>query len=125
DDASAWVYFDFQTAAEVTPDVPEEDAGWDLAFQRFHIRSNGGSSGSGDATVAVLEGIDFGALEVAPADGYLSDREDGEDEGSDPDTAFELGDGWYDYDSSSHTLSPRALVFVVRTPEGDYFKLEL
>jgi hypothetical protein len=125
EDADTWVYFDFQSGAQVTPDVPQDDDGWDLAFQRFHIRSNGGSSGSGDAEVAVLADDDFDALEAAPDGGYIADSEDGDDEGSEPDTAFELGDGWYAYDPSSHTLSTRGLVYVVRTPEGDYFKLEL
>ncbi|MET0412910.1 MAG: hypothetical protein ABW217_16510, partial [Polyangiaceae bacterium] len=31
DDADAWVYFDFQSGAQVTPDEPEDDDGWDLA----------------------------------------------------------------------------------------------
>jgi hypothetical protein len=125
DDADAWVYFDFQSGGEVTPVDPEDDDGWDLAFQRFHIRSNGGSSGSGEAEVAVLVDVDFDALRTAPHDGYITDSADGDDEGSEPDTAFEVDDGWYAYDSSSHTLSPRALVYIVRTPEGDYFKLEM
>jgi hypothetical protein len=124
DDVDAWVYFDFQSGAQVTPDAPEDDDGWDLAFQRFHIRSNGGSSGSGDAEVAVLDD-DFDTLDAAPEGEYLADSEDGDDEGSEPDTAFEIDDGWYAYDPSSHTLSTRGLVYVVRTPEGDYFKLEL
>jgi heme-binding HmuY-like protein len=124
DDADAWVYFDFQSGAQVTPEEPEDDDGWDLAFQRFHVRSNGGSSGSGDAEVAVLDD-EFEALTAAPDSGYVSDSEDGDDEGSEPDTAFEIDDGWYAYDPSSHTLSTRGLVYVVLTPEGDYFKLEM
>lgn len=125
DDADAWVYFDFQSGAQVSPNVPEDDGGWDLAFQRFHVRSNGGSSGSGQAEVAVLVAANFDALGAAPEGGYIADRDDGDDDGSEPDTAFEIDGGWYAYDPSSHTLTPRARVYVVRTPEGDYFKLEM
>jgi hypothetical protein len=123
EDDELWIYFDFQSGGEVIPEDPAESTDWDLAFQRFHVMTNGGSSGSGEARVAVLAAADFDALQRAPEGGYVEDSDDGDDDDSDPDYVFEIDDGWYAYDPSSHTLSPRALVYVVRTPEGDYFKL--
>jgi heme-binding HmuY-like protein len=125
EDNDVWVYFDFQSGAQVTPDAPEDSADWDLAFQRFHIKTNGGISGSGASEVAVLEDGDFDGIVRAPDGAYLEDSEDGEDDNSDPDYVFELDDGWYAYDPASHTLSPRPLVYVILTPEGEYFKLEM
>jgi heme-binding HmuY-like protein len=125
EDGDVWVYFDFQSGAQVTPATPEDSADWDLAFSRFHIKTNGGISGSGASEVAVLPDGDFDGLAQAPDGGYLEDSDDGDDDNSEPDYVFELDDGWYAYDPASHTLTPRPLVYVVLTPEGDYFKLEM
>jgi heme-binding HmuY-like protein len=121
EDALSWVYFDFAEKAE----VPEAAADWDLGFQRFHIKLNGGTSGDGSTRVAVLADASFDALTQAPAADYLEDSADSpDDEDEDPDYAFEDGDGWYAYNPSSHTLNPRPLLYVVSTDSG-YFKLEM
>ncbi|RMH39585.1 MAG: hypothetical protein D6689_16075 [Deltaproteobacteria bacterium] len=120
-----WVYLDLETKAEVDPATPDDSDDWDLAFQRFKIKSNGGASGTGGVEVAVLPDADFDALSRAPEVGYIVDAPDSDDDDEDPDTAFLGGDGWYDYDPSSHTLSPRDIVYVVRTVEGGYFKLQM
>lgn len=113
----AWIYFDLETRKQIVPADPADDRTWDLAFQRFHIRTNG--------AVARLDGADFDALVTAPADGYLVDEDDSDDEGTDPDFAFLKGDAWYAYDLASHKLTARDVVFVVRTPEGNHFKVRM
>ena len=42
-----WVYFSFDQGDVVEIENPENSLEWDLAFQRKHIRTNGGLSGSG------------------------------------------------------------------------------
>jgi hypothetical protein len=116
-----WVHLDLETKTEVTA----ADPAWDLAFQRFKIKIDGGVSGAGGMEVAVLPAADFGAMAVAPADGYITDDPDGDDEGSEPELAFLRGDGWYSYDPATHVLAPRDRVHVVRSVEGGYFKLEM
>lgn len=123
--AEAWVYFSFESGAEVTPADPQSSPDWDLAFQRFHIISNGGASGSGGAAVAVLVDQPFSSVSSAPEDGFISDEPDSDDDDDVVDSAFAAGDGWYDYDSSTNHLSPRPLVYVVRTSGGAHYKLEL
>jgi hypothetical protein len=120
-----WVYFDFESNTEVAPSSPESSGDWDLSFQRFKIKSNSGISGTGSMGVAVLPGANFDTLTKAPASGYLTDQADSADEGSDPDLAFLSGDGWYSYNPSDHTLSPREIVYVVRTVEGQHFKVKM
>jgi len=120
-----WVYFSFSTEAEVSPEDAANSPDWDLAFQRFNIISNGGASGSGGAAVAILEGASFDDVSQAPADGYLEDQPDSDDDDTVIDSAFAEGDGWYDYDSSDNTLSPKPIVYVVRAPSGAYYKLAL
>lgn len=118
----AWVGLDLDTGLQVSA---SEDAVWDLSFQRFGIRSRGGVNGTGGVEVAVLPSQDFLQLTQAPASGYGVDAADGDDEGSDPDTVFQANGGWYAYDVSTHKLSPRAQVYVVRSDSRAYFKVEM
>lgn len=76
------------------------DGTWELAAQRFHIKLNAGFE-----TVPVPGAL--ADVTAAPADGWLSDAEG--------DLAFERGEGWYSYDSTTHVITPRPLVWVVRS----------
>jgi hypothetical protein len=124
-DESEWVYLDLEARSEVIPDDPATSADWDLSFQRFMIRIDGGVSGAGGMELVVLADVDFDALTEAPAAGYITDRPDGDDEDQDPDLAFLSEGGWYSYDPTTHTLSPRDLVYVVRSVEGNHYKVEM
>ncbi|MCK8497547.1 HmuY family protein [Myxococcus fulvus] len=121
-DSSVWIGLDLDEGAQVPP---ETDALWDLSFNRYHIRSRGGVNGTGGVEVAVVSGQDFAGLTQAPASGYAVDQDDGDDEGSDPDTVFEANGAWYSYDVSTHKLTPRAQVYVVRTDSGAYVKVKM
>jgi hypothetical protein len=118
--ATEWVYGDFETRAAIDAAGP-----WDLRFQRFHISTNGGVSGTAGVEVAALAGVTFAQVTAAPATGFTSDAPDGDDANLDPDYAFEQGDGWYDYDSTTHVLTPKPLVWVVKTAGGSTLKLEI
>jgi heme-binding HmuY-like protein len=120
-----WVYFSFDSGSQVTPPDPASSDEWDLAFQRFHIISNGGVSGTGGAAIAIVSGQPFDAVTVAPSDGYVTDQPDTDDDDTVVNSAFESGDGWYDYDPATNRLSPYPNVYVVQTPSGDHFKLEI
>lgn len=118
-----WVYMDLDTGLEVTVAAPATSPAWDLAFKRFQVKSNGGISGTGGVTAAKLSGADFDALTHAPAEGWIVDAEDSEDEGAEPDFVF-LTDGfWYHYDLATHALTPADQAYVVKSSAGAYFKL--
>ena len=121
-DGAAWRALDLDTGQTLDTAV---QTGWDLSFQRFHIRTRGGVNGTGGVVVAVVPDS-FESLSTAPASGYREDVADGDDSDSEPDNVFErVEDGWYSYDVMTHTLSPRARTYVLRSDAGRYFKLRM
>lgn len=123
-DATAWVYVQMQTGKEVTPQDPLHSTDWDIALQRFQIKVNGGVSGQGSVAVALLTGTPFASLSIAPKDGYVTDLPDSADDGTEPDYAFTQGGTWYDYNMTTHVLSAKDQVYVVRSSAGAYYKLQ-
>ncbi len=119
-----WVYYDLESGQEVSPSTPEDSPAWDLAFLRFNVAVNGGSSGTGDVAAAILDGKTLGDVTEVPVDGFVTDdvSDAPEDMETAPGYAF---DEWYDYNPSNHVLTPRERVYVVRTVEGNHFKLQL
>ena len=74
-DQQKWVYFSFTkgTVVEITnPKTTDDD--WDIAFNRYNIRTNGGVSGKGEAEVVNTNNKDFAAVTKAPAEGYEKDK---------------------------------------------------
>ncbi|MCY1060940.1 HmuY family protein [Nannocystis sp. SCPEA4] len=123
-----WTYFDFESKRHVEPADPTDDKVWDLAALRFNVKSNGGTSGTGGVEVAILDGTSFDAVTTVPTEGWISDDASapgmgGEMANVEPGYAF---DNWFDYNIMDHTLMPKAdRVYVVRTPEGNHYKLEM
>lgn len=112
-------YIDLDAEAE----VKESSADWDLAFQRFKIKSNGGDSGEGNVIVAKVE-TPFDELEKAPDSGYVEDSDaiSSKSENGDPNYAFLGPEPWYNYEAM-HQLSPEKVVYVVRSTEEKFFKV--
>ena len=110
-----WVYFDFASCSVAN----EVDEGWDFAFMRYNPKINGGVSGSGGVEVTMIEGVDFDTIESAPSGSYSVDAEDDDDDGV---PEYAMG-GWYDYDVTSHILTPVDAVYILKTTDGDYVKL--
>jgi len=118
-----WVYLNLEDGQV----VPGDSSDWDLAFRRFAIKLNGGVSGAGDAALAMLDEGDFDAMSVAPASEYVSDEPDAtDDEDDEPELAFlTLGEGWYDYNPTTHVLTAKPRVYFVRSAQGGFFKLQM
>lgn len=124
-DASSYeddVYVDLDTLTEVpAPADPATDLSWDLAFRRATIRVNGGISGSGQGEASTLpDGTPWGDVLVAPTTGWVTDAE--------PPSEFEDGTAlatWFDYDLSTHTVSPSGRVHAVRDADGDLHKVQV
>lgn len=118
---SSWVYFDFDRALE----VGELEAGWDIAFQRFTIKTNGGISGDGGVEVARVETPNLFDVTKEPPGPWLVDQPDGDDEGSSEDYAFVQDPAWFEYDVRFHTLKARPFVYVVRSTDKKLFRVKL
>ena len=74
-DTDAWVYFNLTDNAVVYPAQPQNSREWDIAFERFKIKVNGGVSGSGGVRVAALQHTAFDSVEEVPASTvYYPDR---------------------------------------------------
>lgn len=98
-DASAedqWRFFAFDRGVLAPPDT----AAWDLAVQRFRIRAPG--------VVFRSDSLFFDALREAPASVNAN---------------LDLG-RWYRYSMFSHLLYPKPFIYVIRTRDGRYVKLE-
>lgn len=105
-----------------------EDDNWDIAFRATDIIVNGGTKGLllddidrvHDAAIILLEGT-FSSIKEAPADTDFKQ-----------DTAERLalekgsGKGWYNYNFTTHAISPIAgKILVVKTHNGHYAKVEI
>lgn len=118
-----WVYFDLDQSLD-TPTTQTETPGWDIAFQRYKVKSNSGISGDEGVEVAILADIAYEEVDITPADAmFLIDQEDSDDPGDDPDYIFNIEDQWYAYDLMAHTLNARDTVYVVHSTEDQYFKI--
>lgn len=119
---SEWQHFDLDRGEAVG-----EDEGWDLAFNRYFIDTNGGVDGSGGVELAALEGQKFADVTQAPSDGFAMDQPDGDgDTNTMPDNAFDNGpQAWFDYDEMFHSLTPHDTTYVVHSTEDAYFKMRI
>ncbi|MBX3156154.1 MAG: HmuY family protein [Deltaproteobacteria bacterium] len=113
----AWIHLDFATGAEAA-----ETDSWDLRFQRFHVSTNGGATGTGGVEVLSIAAA-FPSIVEAPPAGYFADADvDGDGK---VDYAFDQNGAWYAYDQTTHVLTPRELVWIVRTAAGATVKLAI
>ena len=113
---AGWSFFDFSRSSVV--DRPGS-LDWDLAVRRFRIIVNGGPGFAGVSGVLALADTAFDRVQEAPADGYVR-------------SAVLRGDSvneallkWYDYGFTSHILSPKPRVYVLRTADGRFAKFEI
>lgn len=98
---------------------PSVSTDWDLAFGRAIIRTNSGTSGPGGGGAA--------SIGVVPYDSILSieDAEFAIDELIDDESTNPILGSWFSYDISTHTLTPKRDIWLVRTARGDYAKLRI
>jgi hypothetical protein len=50
--STVWKYFSFASNDTITVADPANSTAWDLAFQRYRVKTNGGQSGSGSGSAA-------------------------------------------------------------------------
>ena len=117
-DSTVWIYFDLSSGTIVEPETPEDSTEWDLKFQRYEIGVNGGVSGTAGVMVAYEEGTydSFDDITTIPELSWNTDLEDSDDDGK-PEYAFE---SWFDYDISTHVLTPKNIVYFIETSEHTY-----
>lgn len=113
-----YIYVDLITNTRVdVSDVNARDSlDWDIALKRSSLRINGGDSGGGRRTLAVVPGTSVATI-TAPSSGYTEDDFTGDAcvlatiPGGEPASAF--GE-WYEYDVETHAVTPKEEVYVLQ-----------
>ncbi len=123
-DVDNWVFFDFSRGS-VLSGVKNQPApeSWDLAFSRANIASNWGSKRKkGQVSVAKLETTDFNSVTKIPENvKFLKNNR----LSSVPDTNNANLKKWYKYSFWDHYLKSHKNVFVIKTAEGNYAKMQI
>ena len=113
-----WTYFDFSRGKQVKIHDPSS-LEWDLAFRRGKIISNGGATNKfGKAGLIDLGEVSFDAVENVPLKDFVVD------ESTRTQTENPLLVQWYKYNYISHKLTARKNVYVMRTADGKYSKIQ-
>jgi len=135
-DYEEWTYFSFSTGDVVTVADPETDTNWDLGFLRNHIRTNGGTSGSGSGEVYDAGVVAFETVIEAPSTGYVADKDTIEHTILDftqnpPATIVDVSanpilEGWGSFtDENPPTFNVTNKIFVLKAADGKFAKLQL
>ncbi len=117
-----WTYFDFSHGAVVPVQHLETDE-WDLAFRRNVIRSNGGDTNpTGQGALFGIETEDLAGVTRVPDDAaFVSDvRSTRRLRSFNP-----VVDKWYHYSYTENVLTPKPMVYIVRTQDGKYAKMRI
>lgn len=117
---SDWIYFDFSKGAIVNI-TDRSSANWDIGFRRAKIVSNSGASNpAGKGGILAIENAEFESVNEAPESGYMTDIRKNPIETENPAT-----EKWYTYDYMTHHLKPKKNVYVIRTADGKYAKMQI
>jgi hypothetical protein len=132
-DASAtgvWAYLDLHRGELVEVGDASTDGRWDLGISRTAFRTSSGPSGPGErggqgGALDMME-PDLAALSAVPESGYVVDETITDPRpGSVPYAGNSVLGGWFDYDPTTHGVSPRDTTFAVRLADGSLGKLEI
>ena len=117
-----WMYFDFARGSVVTVQDPKTEA-WDLMFQRYVIKTNGGQTNpTGQGALLSMKERDFAAVTTVPdkvefvTDVHPKNR---------PSSYNPVMEKWFNYSYLANVLVPKPLVYLVRTHDGKYAKMHI
>lgn len=123
-----WVYYSFSEDTIVSVADPANASNWDIALMRNHVRTNSGTSGSGQGGAFDAGVIDFDGYVTAPETGYLVDDSvqafNFATMEYSPVAASSVLEGWGSFSSDTPPVfTPSLKVFAVKTATGKYVKL--
>jgi len=131
-----WIYFSFSTGTELSEIDNTNYAtntDWDIAFNRYNVRTNGGTSGTGQAAVIDLGEVSFDSVTLAPENGYSEDTTiqivESLNIPNPPIMIDSTGNttfiGIFEVPTGPGTLgyTPNNHIYVVKTQDGKYVKI--
>lgn len=123
----AWVAVSLRSGAVITVADLSTSTEWDVAFSRTKVRTNGGTSGPGSAGAVSAGAVTLESVTEAPESGYVADAMapiPGPPGSGEESSNATLG-AWYDYDPTTHAVSPKDATFVVKTADGSFAKVRV
>ena len=114
-----WALIDLETGDVFGVEDPSGSSEWDISVQRFIFKLNSPLNGPEDVGALIVGDESYEEYEIPPSEGYLQDMEDADDDGV-PEYVF---NEWYDYDISTHILTPKNQFYVIRNRNDRFFKL--
>ncbi|MCZ6513816.1 MAG: HmuY family protein [Nitrospinae bacterium] len=113
-----WTYFDFSRGRQVKIHDPSS-LEWDLAFRRGKIISNGGATNKfGQAGLMDLGEVSFDAVDSVPLKDFVVDQ------ATRTQAENSVLVNWYKYNYISHKLTARKNIYVMRTSDGKFAKIQ-
>lgn len=114
-----WTYVSFEKGAVVdAPERPEESLDWDIAFQRYNVKTNGGTSGSGQGAAADLGNKDLKTTNIAAVGAWVEDKDVSDARTGDRQSMSSVLSGWYEYHFFKHQLVSKYRLYAVRGADG-------
>ncbi len=126
-----WVYFSFDKGEEVEITDFQNSTEWDIAFHRFDVRVNCGTSGPGQGGSISMGQVNFDAVTTAPTEGYsLNDSISiVNEEGNWTNPVTVPGDTivgkWLYFTGPPPQYNITNEIYVVKTAQGKYSKIWL
>jgi hypothetical protein len=125
-DASDRMQPAFVSLSEARVLTSTTDASWDVAFTRVRVQTNSGVSGPGMGGAVALDATEIEDVAELPAEGYAPDAMvDSGRPGVPPAPASPVLSDWYDYDPATRSVTPRPVVYGVRTADGHPAALQI
>lgn len=126
-----WIYYSLEKGKEVSIDeaTHAESTEWDLAFNRYNVRTNSGKSGKGNGGAMITTFKSFSDCKAVPAGDFtvdadyeISDIGEGFPPPTKISTANEVLCKAITFAGPPPTYTPSDYVFIVRTATGKYAK---
>ena len=128
-----WIYWSFDKRAEVEvkEEEHENDLSWDIAFNRYNIRTNSGLSGKGKGGALDTEKINLSEVSAVPAGDFTTD-EKGKITSRFTGSGVEEVESTYNmllknaikFQGPPPTYTPNNHVYIVKTADGKYAKVQ-
>ena len=127
-----WIYFSLATGKEVIVNEEEHQANmsWDLAFNRYNIRTNGGKSGKGKGGAYDMGKVGYNSVKSLPSDAKLvidteyeiSDNGVGFPPPVKKSTANPLLSVALEFSGPPPAYTPNEHIYIIKTAEGKFAK---
>lgn len=129
--STSWKYFSFAQNDTITVSNPTNSSEWDLAFQRYRIKTNGGKSGSGSGRAAnsFQKGqIGFDALKIVSDTATFAADDSVQIAVQQGYTTFVVNPVLYtwftlEFATQGTQIVPSDYIYIVKTSTGKYAKV--